>query len=212
MGFMTAQEYIESLRKLKTVVYLFGERVENFVDHPVIRPSINSVAMTYALAQNPEYQEIMTAVSNLTGERINRFCHIHQSTEDLINKVKMQRLLGEKTGACFQRCVGMDAFNAIYSTTFEIDQKYGTVYHQRFCDYMKYVQEKDLTIDGAMTDPKGDRGLSPSRQEDPDLYLHIVEKRQDGIVVTGAKAHQTGAVNSHEQLIMPTIEIGRAHF
>ncbi len=70
MGFMTAQEYIESLRKLKTVVYLFGERVENFVDHPVIRPSINSVAMTYALAQNPEYQEIMTAVSNLTGERI----------------------------------------------------------------------------------------------------------------------------------------------
>ncbi len=205
MGFMTAHEYIESLRKLKTVVYLFGERVENFVDHPVIRPSINSVAMTYALAQNPEYQEIMTAVSNLTGERINRFCHIHQSTEDLVNKVKMQRLLGEKTGACFQRCVGMDAFNAIYSTTFEIDQKYGTVYHQRFCDYMKYVQEKDLTIDGAMTDPKGDRGLSPGRQEDPDLYLHIVEKRQDGIVVTGAKAHQTGAVNSHEQLIMPTI-------
>lgn len=198
MGFMTAQEYIESLRKLKTVVYLFGERVENFVDHPVIRPSINSVAMTYALAQNPEYREIMTAVSNFTGERVNRFCHIHQSTQDLIDKVKMQRLVGEKTGSCFQRCVGMDAFNAIYSTTFEVDERYGTHYHERFCDYMRFVQEHDLTVDGAMTDPKGDRSLSPGRQEDPDLYLHVVEKTAEGIVVTGAKAHQTGAVNSHE--------------
>lgn len=205
MAFMTAREYIESLRKMKTVVYLFGERVENFVDHPVIRPSIRSVAMTYALAQNSEYRECMTAVSGFTGERINRFCHIHQSTEDLINKVKMQRLLGQKTGACFQRCVGMDAFNAIYSTTFEVDQKYGTEYFKRFCSYMRFVQEHDLTVDGAMTDPKGDRGRSPSQQEDPDMYLHIVEKREDGIVVTGAKAHQTGAVNSHEQLIMPTI-------
>lgn len=210
MGMMTAKEYIESLRKLKTVVYLFGERVENFVDHPIIRPSINSVAMTYALAQNPEYEDLMTATSNLTGKKINRFCHLHQSTEDLVKKVKMQRLLGQKTGACFQRCVGMDAFNAVYSTTFDIDQKYGTDYHERFRKYMEYIQENDYTVDGAMTDPKGDRGLPPSKQKDPDLYLHVVEKREDGIVVTGAKAHQTGAVNSHEQLIMPTVAMKEA--
>lgn len=207
---MTAQEYIESLRKLKTVVYMFGERVENFVDHPIIRPSINSVAMTYELAQNPEYENIMTAVSNLTGKKVNRFCHLHQSTEDLINKVKMQRLLGSVTGSCFQRCVGMDAFNAIYSTTYEIDEKYNTNYHQRFRDYLIYVQENDLTVDGAMTDPKGNRKLSPSQQADPDLYLRIVEKREDGIVVNGAKAHQTGAVNSHEHLIMPTVAMREA--
>jgi 4-hydroxybutyryl-CoA dehydratase/vinylacetyl-CoA-Delta-isomerase len=161
--------------------------------------------MTYELAEMEEYKDIMTATSNLTGKRINRFCHLHQSPEDLIKKVKMQRLLGQKTGACFQRCVGMDAFNAIYSTTFEIDEKCGTNYHQRFVEYMKFVQDNDLTVDGAMTDPKGDRGLSPSQQEDPDMYLRIVEERKDGIVVRGAKAHQTGAVNSHEHLIMPTI-------
>ncbi len=59
------------------------------------------------------------------------------------------------------------------------------------------MQENDLTVDGAMTDPKGDRGLAPHKQADPDLYLHIVERRDDGIVVRGAKAHQTGAFNSH---------------
>jgi 4-hydroxybutyryl-CoA dehydratase/vinylacetyl-CoA-Delta-isomerase len=202
---MTKEQYIESLRKLNLKVYLFGELIENPVDHPVIRPSLNSVAMTYELAEMEEYKDIMTATSNLTGKTINRFCHLHQSSDDLIKKVKMQRLLGQKTGACFQRCVGMDAFNAIYSTTFEIDEKCGTNYHQRFVEYMKFVQDNDLTVDGAMTDPKGDRGLSPSQQEDPDMYLRIVEERKDGIVVRGAKAHQTGAVNSHEHLIMPTI-------
>ncbi len=205
MALMTGEQYIESLRKLKTKVYVFGERVENFVDHPIIRPSINSVAMTYDLAHDPEYAELMTATSNLTGNTVNRFCHLHQSTDDLIKKVKMQRLLGNKTASCFQRCVGMDAFNAIWSTTFEVDEKYGTTYHANFRKYLEFVQENDLTIDGAMTDPKGDRGLSPSQQADPDMYVHIVEKREDGIVVRGAKAHQTGSINSHEHLIMPTI-------
>lgn len=202
---MTKEQYIESLRKMNLKVYLMGEKIENPVDHPMIRPSMNSVAMTYELAEKEEYKDIMTATSNLTGMTINRFCHLHQSTEDLIKKVKMQRLCGQKTGACFQRCVGMDAFNAIFSTTYEMDQKYGTEYHKRFTEYLKWVQDNDLTVDGAMTDPKGDRSLSPSQQPDPDHYLHIVEVRPDGIVVRGAKAHQTGAVNSHEHLVMPTV-------
>lgn len=201
---MTPKQYIESLRKMNLKVYMFGELVENPVDHPIIRPSLNSVAMTYALAQTEEYKDLMTATSNLTGKTINRFCHLHQSADDLVKKVKMQRLMGQKTAACFQRCVGMDAFNAVFSTTFEIDKAHGTEYHKRFIEYMKMVQENDWTVDGAMTDPKGDRGLSPSQQEDPDMFVHVVEKRKDGIIVRGAKAHQTGAVNSHEHLIMPT--------
>ncbi|MGB6128574.1 MAG: 4-hydroxyphenylacetate 3-hydroxylase family protein [Psychrilyobacter sp.] len=208
MALMTGEEYIQSLKKMKTKVYLMGELVEDFTNHPMIRPSINSVAATYDLAQQKEYENVMTAVSNITGERVNRFCHLHQSTEDLKNKVKMQRLLGQKTASCFQRCVGMDAFNSIFSTTFEIDEKYGTTYHERFKKYMKFVQDNDLTVDGAMTDPKGDRGLAPHQQADLDLYLRVVEQREDGIIVRGAKAHQTGAVNSHEHLIMPTMAMG----
>jgi 4-hydroxybutyryl-CoA dehydratase/vinylacetyl-CoA-Delta-isomerase len=205
MALMSKEQYLESLRKLDIKVYMFGELVENFVDHPIIRPSINSVAKTYELAEDPQYEDLMTATSNLTGEKVNRFTHLHQSTDDLRKKVKMLRLLGQNTGSCFQRCVGMDAFNAVYSTTYEIDKAHGTGYHENFKKYLKYVQENDLVVDGAMTDPKGNRGLAPSKQEDPDLYLHIVEQREDGIVVRGAKAHQTGAVNSHEHLIMPTI-------
>ena len=204
MAMMTGAEYIESLRKLNTRVYMFGEKIENWVDHPMIRPSINCVAVTYDLAQDPQYEDLMTATSNLTGKKINRFGNIHQSTEDLKKKVKMQRLCGQKTASCFQRCVGMDAFNAEYSTTYEIDKKYDTDYHERFKKFLEFVQENDLVVDGAMTDPKGNRGLAPHAQVDPDMFVRIKEVRADGIVVRGAKCHQTGSINSHWHLVMPT--------
>src|SRR5699024_9274328 len=200
MALMTGNEYIESLRALNLRVYMFGKKIENPVDDPILRPSVNSVKMTYDLAQSPNYKELMTATSNLTGETVNRFTHIHQSTQDLINKVKMQRLLGQVTGACFQRCVGMDAINAVYSTSYEIDQKYGTKYHENFLKFMVEAQKNDRTIDGAMTAPKGDRSLPPHKQPDPDMFMRVVERRPDGIVVRGAKAHQTGMCNSHQVL------------
>lgn len=210
MALMTATQYEESLRRMNMEVYLFGKRVECPVDDPIIRPSLNSVKMTYELAEKPEYQELMTVISPITGEKINRFAHIHESPEDLKNKVKMQRLLGQKTASCFQRCVGMDAFNACYSTTYDMDEALGTKYHEKLVNFLKYIQETDYVVDGAMTDPKGDRSLSPSQQEDPDMFLHIVERREDGIIVRGAKAHQTGIVNSHEVLVMPTISMTEA--
>lgn len=125
MTLKTGEQYIESMRKLNLQVYMFGKKVECPVDDPILRPSLNSVRMTYDLAQMPEYEDLMTTTSHLTGKKINRFTHIHQSADDLMNKVKMQRLLGQKTASCFQRCVGMDASNAVYSTTYEIDKNMG---------------------------------------------------------------------------------------
>lgn len=204
----TGKEYVESLRKRKITVYMFGQKIKDLIDHPIVKPSINSIAMTYDLAHDKKYENLATATSHLTGDRISRFTHIHQSTEDLVNKVKLFRLLGQKTGACFQRCVGMDALNALSSVTYEIDQKCKTEYYKRFIDFLRHVQKNDLVCCGAMTDPKGNRNLAPSQQADPDLYLRIVEKRADGIVVRGCKVHQTGAVNSHEVIVMPTRTMG----
>ena len=204
---MTGEEYIESIRKMNTEIYMFGERITSAADSAMLIPSLNSVKATYDLAQKPEYEDLMTVTSHITGKKINRFCHIHQSSEDLVKKVKMQRLCGQKTASCFQRCVGMDAFNALYSTTYEIDKKYGSSYFKNFSAFIERVQENDLTVDGAMTDTKGDRARSPVQQSDPDLYMHVVERRPDGVVVRGAKAHQTGITNSHEVIVMPTIAL-----
>ncbi|MDD5524280.1 MAG: 4-hydroxyphenylacetate 3-hydroxylase N-terminal domain-containing protein, partial [Smithella sp.] len=143
MTLKTANQYEESLRKMNLKVYLPGELVKNPVDHPIIRPSMNSVKMTYALAQDTQHEDIMTAKSHLSGEKINRFCHLHQSTEDLIKKVKMQRLLGQKTASCFQMCVGMDAINkedADYAVSFVAPADAEGIYYiygRQSCDTRK---------------------------------------------------------------------------
>ena len=144
----TGKEYIESLRKLNLNVYMFGEKVESPVDHPIIIPSMNAVAMTYDLALDPMYEDLMTVKSHITGQKVNLFNHVFQNTGDLVQKVKRQRMLGQKMGCCFQRCVGQDAFNAVYSTAYEVDKKYGTDYQERFNLFLTYVQENDLVVDG----------------------------------------------------------------
>lgn len=208
----TGKEYIDSLRSRNIKVYLKGEVLDpkTIPDHPFIKGHCNSAAMTFDLAHDPATEDLVTTTSHLTGKKINRFTHIHHSVEDLMKKVKMLRMISLKTGTCYQRCVGFDAMNATYSTTFDIDKKYGTNYHERFKKFLGKVQEEDLMIAGAMTDVKGDRSLRPSEQADPDMFVHVVERRPDGVVIRGAKAHMTGMVNSHWMLIMPTAAMSPA--
>jgi len=198
------REYVDSLRKLNTKVYLFGELLEDPCEHAMLRPHVNAARLTFDLAFSPRYEDLMTAVSHLTGHKINRFTSIHQSCDDLVKKVKMLRTIAQMTGSCFQRCVGFDALNAIYTVSYEMDKALGTSYHRRFRDYLVRIQDNDLMVAGSMTDPKGDRSLPPGKQSDPDLYMRVVSEDEKGIVLRGAKAHMTGIVNSHEMLIMPT--------
>src|ERR687893_15837 len=130
-----------------------------------------------------------------------------ESPQDLVNQNRMQRKLGQLTGTCFQRCVGMDALNSLYSTTYEIDKKHSTEYHERLVEFVKMLQLENLMIGGAMTDVKGDRGLSPSQQEDPDMFVHVIKRDSKGVYITGAKAHQTGCINSHWIIAMPTMRL-----
>lgn len=207
---MTARDYIDSLRERKLNLYLLGEKVEGVVDHPIIRPSINAIALTYKIAHEADNKSLATSQAITSGQTVSRFNSVFTSTDDLVKKIKMQRLLGNRMACCFQRCVGMDGINACYSTTYDIDQKHKTEYHARFNEWLKTVQDNDLCVSGAMTDPKGDRGLAPSEQVDPDMFVRIVERNNKGIVIRGAKAHQTGVANSHWMLIMPTLRMKEA--
>ena len=204
MGLKTKAQYIESLRKLKPTVYMFGEKIENVVDNPRIRAGINATAATYELAEIEEHRDMMTTKSRFTGEAINRFTNPPQSIEDLVMRVKINRILGGWVGTCFQRCTGLDCLGTLSIVTYDIDKKYGSHYNDRFIDFLKYLQKNDLAANAGVTDVKGDRSLSPQEQEDKDLYLRVVERRNDGIVVRGAKAHQTGSLSAHEIIVLPT--------
>lgn len=207
MDIKNGKEYIDSLKKMNRIAYVMGEPVSRPEDHPLIKPSTNAVAATYDLQNDESYSDLIFAKSHLDDSQINRFTNIHRSTDDLVKKVKMQRRLGQITGTCFQRCVGMDALNALESTTFEIDKEKGTSYHENFNKFLGHIQRHNYVCGGAMTDPKGDRSKRPNEQDDPDLYLRVVDEKEGGIVVRGAKCHQTGALNSHYIIVMPTLSI-----
>jgi len=200
----TPEQYKESLRKMKPNIYKFGELIKDVTTHPATKASIEGHAQIFECAQKPEYQDIFTTISNLTDERVSRYLSIIKSAEDMFANSKMKRLMFNLTGTCTGgRCVGWNALNAMWATTYDMDQKFGTDYHERIKNWLRRAQEEDITLAGALTDPKGDRTKSPSKQEDLDLSLHVVEVRDEGIVVKGAKVMICGVAAANEIFVLP---------
>jgi 4-hydroxybutyryl-CoA dehydratase/vinylacetyl-CoA-Delta-isomerase len=168
------------------------------------RSAVNSIAESFDMAADPKTRPVAGAVSTLTKEPINRYNALNFSVDDLVKRGEMERMIGYRTAQGCPRATGLDAINAVYSVAYDVDEKHRTNYLDRFKKWLRTVHDNDLAVSGAMTDVKGDRSKRPAAQDDPDMYLHVVKRTKDGVVVRGAKAHQTGAVNCHEHLVMPT--------
>ncbi len=201
---MTGAAYRESLRRLKPVVYVDGQRIDSVADAPSLQPGINALAVTYDFAHRPELSPLMTATqSSTSGARVNRMLHLNESAGDLLNKLEAVRLLCQETG-CAQRYLAHDALNALSQVSARIDDARGSTEHRaRFHAYLQHVQDEDLSLGIAMTDAKGDRSKRPHEQANPDTYVHVVERNGRGIVISGTKAIVTGAPYMHELIVMP---------
>ena len=200
----TKEQYIEGLKKMRRNIYHDGHKIDR--DDEVQMPTINTIGLTFDYANDPKHADLCTAKSHLTGETINRFTHIHHSKEDLHKKQDMTRLLCQVAGGCIQRCMGCDGANAIYNISYEADKQNNgaTQYHENFKKWVARFQKEDLVGCCAQTDVKGDRMKRPSEQVDPDLYVHVVERNKDGIVVRGSKVHNSEASVADEILVVPT--------
>ncbi|MFC2062981.1 4-hydroxyphenylacetate 3-hydroxylase family protein [Chloroflexota bacterium] len=207
MAVKTEEQYYESLKDVHPVAYILGEKVENVHQHPLVKHMLAGVAQTYALAHDPEGRKHLVAESKLIGGEVSRFVKFYESQEDLLAKVRMLKYLAQRTGTCFMRCTGMDAINAVGIEAYNCDQKYGTSYFQRLVSFIKQMQQNDFVVFSGVTDVKGDRSLRPSEQKDPDAYLRVVDRDSKGIVVRGAKIHQTGSLCAHWGLVVPTREM-----
>lgn len=210
---MSAAGYRESLRAYKPRVFINGTRIESVPDEPLLAPGIAGVGVTYDFALEDEHVMLMTARQGTSGKIVNRMLHINETSQDLLYKLEAVRLVC-KTSGCAQRYLTHDALNGIFQATARTDDRHGTDYSQRFLAYLHEVQDRDLTLGVAMTDAKGDRSKRPGQQVNPDVYVHIKERRKDGIVISGTKAIVTGAPYMHEFLVMPcrTHTAEDAHF
>jgi 4-hydroxyphenylacetate 3-monooxygenase/4-hydroxybutyryl-CoA dehydratase/vinylacetyl-CoA-Delta-isomerase len=192
--------------KMKPNIYIGEEKVGR--DDPRLHGGMQIIKETFDCAYNPEYEDLCVTTSHLTGKPINRFCHIHQNKEDLFKKQMMTRVLCHRVGGCIQRCMGIDALNALSIITYEMDEALGTEYYERFRKYMEFFQDQDLVASCAQTDAKGDRLKRPHEQVDPDQYLRVVETREDGIIVRGCKINITNTPYADEFIVVPCRYMG----
>ena len=199
-----SKKYIEDLRKMRRNIRMGGELVDR--DDERMLGAVNTLSATFDYAGEERFRDLMTVKSSLIGEQINRFTHIHQSKEDLHKKQDMTRLLCQQVGGCVQRCMGVDALNALSIISYEADKlnQNRTEYYKNFLKFAERFQRMDLVGCVAQTDVKGDRSKRPSQQVDPDLYLHVVEKKSDGVVVRGAKSCITVSAQADEIFVTPT--------
>ncbi|WP_202318342.1 4-hydroxyphenylacetate 3-hydroxylase family protein [Archaeoglobus neptunius] len=198
----TSEEYKEDLYKMKPNVYVRGKKVGR--NSPELGGGIYTLSHTFDLVDHPNFKDLLTARSHISGKKINRFTHVNQTAEDLMKKQEMTRKICRLVGGCIQRCMGCDAINGLSIATYAADIAHGTDYHKRFLEYLKEFQERDLVAACAQTDVKGDRSRRPHQQDDPDMYVRVVEKRSDGIVVRGAKNCITMAAVADEIIVVPT--------
>jgi 4-hydroxybutyryl-CoA dehydratase/vinylacetyl-CoA-Delta-isomerase len=203
MALMTQEQFEDSLKQRNPRIFMNGKPVKSVLDNPNTRTVVESNKASYRWAMDPEFKEIMTCQSPLINETVNRYTHVSRSTDDLVAKAQAGTFTAERLGTCIYRCVGYDAFHSLAATTWEMDKDLGTEYRPRFLEYLNMVQTQDLSVAGALTEPRGNRQKKAIDWPDPDLSLRVVEKKKDGIVVRGAKINISGAFASHEIVVLP---------
>jgi len=208
MALMTPEQFEDSLKKTKPRVFMNGKKVDSILENKNTRTVIEANKASYVWALDPRYRDLMTSYSPLINDVVNRYTTVSASTDDLVKKAEVGTLTAEMLGTCIYRCVGYDAFHSLASTTWEMDRDLGTDYHAKFLEYQRMVQTKDLSVAGALTEPRGPRNKKTLNWDDPYLSLKMVDRNKDGIVVRGAKINISGAYAGHELVVLPQ----SAHF
>ena len=205
----TADQYLESLRDERTVYYR-GERVPDVTRHPVIGVAARHAAIDYELADDSRHRDL-AIVSDRDGE-YSRYYQIPKTSDDLLKRSALIELATATGGTLVVliKEIGSDALVALMRVASALDAKYGSSYARRVDEFYQHCRGNDLAVAVAQTDVKGDRSLGPAAQSDPDLYVRIVERRSDGIVVRGAKAHTSVSTNANELIVLPTRAMGEA--
>lgn len=203
MALMTPEQFEDSLKALKPRVFMNGKKVESILENRNTRTVVEANKASYEWALDPRYKDIMSCHSPLIDDVVNRYTHVSTNTDDLVKKAEAGTFTAEMLGTCIYRCVGYDAFHSLASTCWEMDRDLGTEYRPRFLEYLKMIQGKDLSVAGALTEPRGKRSQKTLDWPDPFLSLKVVNKNADGIVVRGAKINISGAFASHELVVLP---------
>ncbi|MGZ3580069.1 MAG: 4-hydroxyphenylacetate 3-hydroxylase N-terminal domain-containing protein [Syntrophales bacterium] len=201
MGTKTSKAYLESLKKQKPEVYIGGKRIDDVVSSKYFRISLEEMCKFYDWANDPEKEKDFVFWSPVIDEKVSFWTHLRRTPEEVR---KIIETLKKNNARHFCSMCMITGLNVLWAVTYDIDQARGTNYHERLKNFFRELQKNDLRYCMGVMDPKGDRSLPPRRQADPDLYLRVVDKNKDGIIVNGAKMHTSDAPITHYIFTCPS--------
>ena len=204
MALRTPEQYRASLRDGRAVFFR-GKAVEDVTTHPVIGVAVDHACIDYEMGENPEHRAL-AVVDEGGGAPYSRYYKLPTGVDDLLKRsslIEQATAIGNTLVVLIKE-IGTDALFGMHLVAQQVDAAKGTGYLQRVKDYYRYCRDNDLALAVAQTDVKGDRSKGPSDQEHPDYYVRIVERRDDGIVVRGAKCHTSNTTHANEVIVLPT--------
>ncbi len=180
---LTGEQYRATLDDGRAT-FFEGERVDDIPSHPIMGVAADVVADCYDrfYSPGPDARSPLMGIPKSAEELKDRIPLLHSA--DMLAHVTYSSIMTLITAA--GRMPDMP------------------VYNERIMTYVEKMQQNDRRITQCITDAKGDRSLPPGKQPDPDSYCRVVERREDGVVIRGAKLHITGASLGHELLTIPT--------
>jgi 4-hydroxybutyryl-CoA dehydratase/vinylacetyl-CoA-Delta-isomerase len=193
MGLKTPRHYVESLRD-RRVTYWDGERIDDITAHPRFKVPIALTAVDYEY-DAADYGALRRYRTE-QGDEAHRIYQVPMSEADLATRVELLQhtSIGTAVSGVYMALMSVkdDVAQVNPACAANIERMY------------RYCRDNDLRAAEVITDPKGDRKRRAHEQDDPDLYVRIVDRTKDGIVVRGAKLHITAASLVHELVVMPT--------
>lgn len=181
---MTGEQYKQSLFDGRAT-FFEGRRVDDLPAHPVLGPPVHQVAADYDWLLT----QAVDGHSPITG--------VPKSADELRAKVDLVHRAGMMAHVTYTSIMTL-------ATVAGRITEAAPQYIERINGFIEDAQKRDLRITQCITDAKGDRSRPPSRQEDPDAYVHVVDRSPEGVVLRGAKLHITAASMGHELMTIPT--------
>src|SRR5713226_6616791 len=204
MALRTAAQFLAGLRDAREVYYR-GQRVPSVVDHPELGVAARHASIDFEMAENPKFREL--AVHREGSDEYSAYYRVPRNSQDLLSRSKLIEA-GTAEGATLVlliKEIGTDALFALKRVLGRSGDAQGI---QRVEDFYRRCRDKDLAMAVAQTDVKGDRSKRPSEQSDPDMYVRVVEKRADGVIVSGAKIHTSCTPYVDEVIVLPSRSMG----
>jgi 4-hydroxybutyryl-CoA dehydratase / vinylacetyl-CoA-Delta-isomerase len=181
---LTGEQYRHSLRDGRRV-YQDGKLVADMDTDPLLAPALDAVAAGYDEYYRP------------AADAVNPLVEAPRTVDELRDRVPILTSMDLLLNVTYQSLMTLVVAAA----------RLGDAHPEfvaRINAYVAQARRDDIRIAECITDSKGDRSKAPAAQDDPDQYVRVVQRREDGVVIRGAKLHISAAPLAHHLLVMPT--------